>query len=118
MRISISPTMRMPWQNYETYTQTVQVTNELPGLPVSVLGPYSLEQKVSQETVAEFHSEGKALQTAYTEANERYETLMTAPKKRSGGQHPQGISNVDDILTDMSLDKITGEPAGGPHPRV
>ena len=49
---------------YETYTQTVQVTNELPGLPVSVLGPYSLKQKVSQETVAEFHSEGKALQTA------------------------------------------------------
>ncbi len=67
---------------YEIYTQTVQVTNELPGLPVSVLGPYSLKQKVSQETVAEFHSEGKALQTAY-KTNERYETLMTA-QKRSG----------------------------------
>ena len=90
---------------YETYTQTVQVTNELPGLPVSVLGPYSLEQKVSQETVAEFHSEGKALQTAYTEANERYETLMTAPRRDLGDSIRKAFSNVDDILTNMSLDK-------------
>ena len=90
---------------YETYTQTVQVTNELPGLPVSVLGPYSLEQKVSQETVAEFHNEGKALQTAYTEANERYETLMTAPRRDLGDSIRKAFSNVDDILTDMSLDK-------------
>ena len=90
---------------YETYTQTVQVTNELPGLPVSVLGSYSLKQKVSQETVAEFHSEGKALQTAYTEANERYETLMTAPRRDLGDSIRKAFSNVDDILTDMSLDK-------------
>ena len=90
---------------YETYTQTVQVTNELTGLPVSVLGPYSLKQKVSQETVAEFHSEGKALQTAYTEANERYETLMTAPRRDLGDSIRKAFSNVDDILTDMSLDK-------------
>ena len=90
---------------YETYTQTVQVTNELPGLPVSVLGPYSLEQKAFQETVAEFHSQGKALQTAYTEANERYETLMTAPRRDLGDSIRKAFSNVDDILTDMSLDK-------------
>lgn len=90
---------------YETYTQTVQVTNELPGLPVSVLGPYSLEQKASQETVAEFHSQGKALQTAYTEANERYETLMTAPRRDLGDSIRKAFSNVDDILTYMSLDK-------------
>ncbi len=90
---------------YETYTQTVQVTNELPGLPVSVLGSYSLEQKASQETVAEFHSQGKALQTAYTEANERYETLMTAPRRDLGDSIRKAFSNVDDILTDMSLDK-------------
>lgn len=90
---------------YETYTQTVQVTNELPGLPASVLGPYSLEQKASQETVAEFHSQGKTLQTAYTEANERYETLMTAPRRDLGDSIRKAFSNVDDILTDMSLDK-------------
>ena len=90
---------------YETYTQTVQVAKELPGLPASVLGPYSLEQKASQETVAEFHGEGKALQTAYTEANERYETLMTAPRRDLGDSIRKAFSNVNDILTDMSLEK-------------
>ena len=90
---------------YETYTQTVQVTNELPGLPVGVLGPYSLEQKASRVTVAEFHGEGKALQTAYTEANERYETLMTAPRRDLGDSIRKAFTNVDDILTDMSLEK-------------
>lgn len=90
---------------YETYTQTVQVTGELPGLPASVLGPYSLEQKASQETVAEFHREGKSLQTAYTEANERYESLMTAPRRDLGDSIRKAFSNVDDILTDVSLEK-------------
>ncbi|EKC75630.1 hypothetical protein LEA_05102, partial [human gut metagenome] len=32
------PTMRMPWQNMRPIHQTVQVTNELPGLPVSRVG--------------------------------------------------------------------------------
>lgn len=90
---------------YENYTQTLQVTNELPGLPVSVLGPYSLEQKASQETVTEFHREGKALQNAYTEAGERYETLMTTPRRDLGDSIRKAFSNVDDILTDMSLEK-------------
>lgn len=90
---------------YETYTQTVQVTNELPGLPVSVLGPYSLEQRASQETVAEFHSEGKTLQNTYAEANQRYETLMTAPRRDLGDSIRKAFTNVDDILTDMSLEK-------------
>ena len=90
---------------YETYTQTVQVTEELPQLPVSVLGPYSLEPGAAQETVADFHQEGKALQNAYAEAGERYETLMTAPRRDLGDNIRKAFANVDDILTDMSLDK-------------
>ena len=87
---------------YETYTQTVQVTSELPGLPVSVLGPYSL---APHETVAEFHQGGKSLQNTYAEANERYETLMTAPRRDLGDSIRKAFSNVDDILKDMSLEE-------------
>lgn len=90
---------------YETYTQAVQVTNELPGLPVGVLGPYSLEQNAATETVADFHKEGAAMQKAYEEAGERYETLMTAPRSDLGDSIRKAFSNVDDILTDMSLEK-------------
>ena len=36
---------------------------------------------------------------------ERYETLMTAPRRDLGDSIRKAFSNVDDILTDMSLDK-------------
>ncbi len=90
---------------YETYTQAVQVADELPGLPAGVLGPYSLEQNTASETVADFHKEGTAMQKAYEEAGERYETLMTAPRSDLGDSIRKAFSNVDDILTDMSLGK-------------
>ena len=90
---------------YETYTQAVQVTSELPGLPAGVLGPYSLEQNAATETVSDFHKEGAAMQKAYEEAGERYETLMTAPRSDLGDSIRKAFSNVDDILTDMSLEK-------------
>ena len=78
------------------------MTSELPGLPVSVLGPYSL---APHETVAEFHQGGKSLQNTYAEANERYETLMTAPRRDLGDSIRKAFSNVDDILKDMSLEE-------------
>lgn len=45
------------------------------------------------------------MQKAYEEAGERYETLMTAPRSDLGDSIRKAFSNVDDILTDMSLDK-------------
>lgn len=90
---------------YETYTQAVQVASELPGLPAGVLGLYSLEQNAAIETVSDFHKEGAAMQKAYEEAGERYETLMTAPRSDLGDSIRKAFSNVDDILTEMSLEK-------------
>lgn len=92
---------------YETYTQAVQVASELPGLPAGVLGSYSLEQNAATETVSDFHKEGAAMQKAYEEAGERYETLMTAPRSDLGDSIRKAFSNVDDILTDMSLEKTS-----------
>lgn len=92
---------------YETYTQAVQVASELPGLPAGVLGPYSLEQNAATETVSDFHKEGAAMQKAYEEAGERYETLLTAPRSDLGDSIRKAFSNVDDILTDVSLEKTS-----------
>ena len=92
---------------YEAYTQAVQVASELPGLPAGVLGSYSLEQNAATETVSDFHKEGAAMQKAYEEAGERYETLMTAPRSDLGDSIRKAFSNVDDILTDMSLEKTS-----------
>ena len=92
---------------YETYTQAVKVASELPGLPAGVLGPYSLEQNAATETVSDFHKEGAAMQKAYEEAGERYETLLTAPRSDLGDSIRKAFSNVDDILTDVSLEKTS-----------
>ncbi len=92
---------------YEAYTQAVQVASELPGLPAGVLGSYSLEQNAATETVSDFHKEGAAMQKAYEEAGERYETLMTAPRSDLGDSIRKAFSNVDDILTDISLEKTS-----------
>lgn len=40
----------------------------------------------------------------YQRANERYETLMTAPRSDMGDSIRKAFRNVDDILTDMKLD--------------
>ena len=47
------------------------------------------------------------MQKAYEEAGERYETLMTAPRSDLGDSIRKAFSNVDDILTDMSLEKTS-----------
>ena len=90
---------------YETYQQAVRVTSELPGLPVGVLGAYGLEQRAEWESVADFHKEGVVMQSAYAEAGQKYETLMTSPRADLGDSIRKAFSNVDDILTDMSLEK-------------
>lgn len=90
---------------YETYQQAVQVTSELPGLPAGVLGTYGLEQRAEWESVADFHKEGVAMQSAYAEAGQKYETLMTSPRADLGDSIRKAFSNVGDILTDMSLEK-------------
>lgn len=90
---------------YESYTQAVRVTSELPGLPADLLGTYGLEQRADRESIADFHKEGIAMQNAYAEAGEKYETLMTSPRADLGDHIRKAFSNVDDILTDMSLER-------------
>lgn len=90
---------------YESYTQAVRVTSELPGLPADLLGTYGLEQRADRESIADVHKEGIAMQNAYAEAGEKYETLMTSPRADLGDHIRKAFSNVDDILTDMSLER-------------
>ena len=47
---------------------------------------------------------GSASVTAFAQANESYETLMTAPRSDMGDSIKKAFSNVDDILQDLQLD--------------
>ena len=44
------------------------------------------------------------MQRVFAQANESYETLMTAPRSDMGDSITKAFSNVDDILQDLQLD--------------
>ncbi len=91
---------------YEVFQQTSNVIQELPTLPAWLLGTWSVEDRIAGAnagTLTQFHAEGKALQANLEQAGEKYETLMTAPRRDLGDSIQKAFANVDDILTDMGL---------------
>lgn len=86
-------------EKYRELQRTDRVAAELPGLPAEVLGTFAEGQ--SAGSLEEFHREGKVLQDTYTRAGERYETLMTAPRRDLGDNIRAAFRNIDDILSEM-----------------
>lgn len=85
--------------NVETFAETIEVFEEMKSQPAYVLG------QVSRDTaVEEIHDSGEKLQRELEKANERYEPLMTAPRRDMGDNIQKAFQNVDDILTDMGLE--------------
>lgn len=78
---------------------TTRVT-EIKYVPAYVLG--AKEADVS--TIAGIHEAGTALKDTFEKANERYETLMTAPRADLGDSIQKAFRNVDDILADMQME--------------
>ena len=86
--------------NVETFAETLEVFEEMKGQPAYVLG-----QVGRDAAVEEVHDTGEKLQRELEKANERYEPLMTAPRADMGDSIQKAFGNVDDILTDLGLDK-------------
>lgn len=88
-----------PVEKYELLQQTNQVVEELPGLPAQNLG--RLVPSTGEDTLDSFYRTGKELEDKLQKAQERYESLMTAPRKDLGDHIRKAFANVDDILSDM-----------------
>lgn len=84
------------------YTETRSKIEEIPYLPIAIAGRF----KATDEdfTLNQVHIGGTALKNAYEQAQEKYETLMTAPRADMGDSIRKAFRNVDDILQDMDLD--------------
>ena len=84
------------------YTETRNKVAEIPYLPIDIAGRF----KATDEdfTLNQVHIGGTALKNAYEQAQEKYETLMTAPRADMGDSIRKAFRNVDDILQDMNLD--------------
>lgn len=87
-------------ENVLRFEEITRQVTEIKYVPAYVLG--TKEADVS--TIHGVHKAGTALKDSFERANERYETLMTAPRADLGDSIQKAFRNVDGILTDLELD--------------
>ena len=86
--------------NVQVFRETTEKLEELRYVPAYVLG----RSDINVATVEAVHAAGKDMQESFREANERYETLMTAPRADLGDSIQKAFQNVDDILEDLGME--------------
>lgn len=97
---------------YRQLEDAWRVAEELPGLPVDTVGRWQerLQSGTSEDaapenqSLAEFHRTGKALQAEYEKAGQRYEAIWTEPRADMGDSIRKAFANVDDILRDLGYE--------------
>ncbi|MDE6846054.1 MAG: hypothetical protein K2J99_09835 [Lachnospiraceae bacterium] len=84
------------------YAETRNKVAEIPFLPVESVGRF----KVTDEdfTLDQVHIEGSALRSRYEEAQQKYETWMTDPRKDLGDSIQKAFQNADEILEDLGME--------------
>lgn len=87
-------------ENIQLFKETTETVYELKSVPAYVLGM----REAKNATVAAVHEAGRELQSRFEQANERYETLMTAPRAELGDSIQKAFQNVDDILDDLGME--------------
>ncbi len=87
-------------ENAALFREVTEKVTEIRFVPAYVLGMKDTDVL----TISGVHESGSALKAALDRANERYETLMTAPRADLGDSIQKAFANVDDILEDLSLE--------------
>ncbi len=93
--------------------EVAKTLNDIGEMPANTLGSRSLWEISSAEselpektdwTIRSLHSEGKNYQEQFDRAQERYETVGTAPRKDLGDSIQKAFQNVPEILKDLGLE--------------
>ncbi len=84
--------------NTALFKETLTKVEGIKSVPAYVLGQKDID------SINAAHESGRQLKDTFERANERYETLMTAPRADMGDSIQKAFRNVDDILTDLSLE--------------
>lgn len=87
-------------EKVEIFSTTTRYIEEMKYQPA-----YVLELTSKSETLQSLHESGSSLRTTMDAALASYETLWTAPRKDMGDSIQKAFGNVDDILTDLGLEK-------------
>lgn len=87
-------------ENTSLFRETAEKTQALKWFPSYLIGRYLTDTP----TVSQMYESGAALKASLDQANQAYETMMTAPRADLGDSIRKAFSNVDDILRDLSLE--------------
>lgn len=87
-------------ENVAIFSTTTKYVEELKFQPA-----YVLELSSASETLQSLHQSGSTLKTSMDAALQSYEVLWTAPRKDMGDSIQKAFANVNDILTDLNLEK-------------
>ena len=86
-------------ENVTIFRTSVEYVRDLKEMPCVILDKLTLS-----DTLTEFHRRGQAVRTKFEAAQERYEILMTSPRKDMGDSYGKAFRNVDAILEDYGLE--------------
>ena len=86
-------------EKVETFSNVMSTVEETKWQPA-----YAININSSEDSINTLHENGKAVKADFEKANERYETMMTAPRADLGDNIRKAFRNVDDILDDLGMD--------------
>lgn len=89
-------------ENLDLFKEITDKVSDIKYLPNNVIG--KVVKGDIENTINAIHKSGSELKNQYEAANERYETLMTKPRRDMGDSIKEAFRNIDDILTDMGLE--------------
>ena len=87
-------------ENVSIFSTTTRYIEELKFQPA-----YLLEISSTSESIQSLHHTGSLLKATMDAAMQTYEALWTAPRKDMGDSIQKAFANVDDILSDLELEK-------------
>ncbi len=86
----------------DNFDEATKMVTSLQEMPLAQVG--YMQERILTAPLSEVALSGEELANKLKEAGERYETLMTAPRKDLGDSIKKAFRNVDDILQDVGLD--------------
>lgn len=81
------------------YEETLNIIQGIKSSPAEIIPGISYSS-----TLKEIYETGNERRISYEKAGERYEELMTAPRRDMGDSIQKAFRNVDDILSDLELE--------------
>lgn len=85
----------------ELFDRTNEIVRSMPTMPAVLVGSLSIR---SSFTLNVAYEEGSAFMAKYERAEERYETLMTAPRQDLGDSMRKAFRNVDALMEENGID--------------